>query len=174
MVPEMKYEVNKMVFESFDAMIEATFRIEDVLKEQGILTKNGNNKNNGQNNNNNKDKGKNTYWNKNKKVVNDRFLDSSKPKDQVFLHLASANQQSNRPRYQERPKGGKHNFTQLDESYEEIFTKLLAHNLVHPYDVAKFSIPEVKPWWWDENAYYKLHNGIGHDIDNCGRFKHVV
>ena len=43
MVLEMKYEVKKMVFESFDAMIETAFRIEDVLKEQGILTKNGNN-----------------------------------------------------------------------------------------------------------------------------------
>ena len=41
MVPEMKYEVTKMVFESFDTMIEATFRIEDVFKEKGILTKNG-------------------------------------------------------------------------------------------------------------------------------------
>ena len=39
MVPEMKYEVKKMVFESFDTMIEAAFRIEDVLREQGILTK---------------------------------------------------------------------------------------------------------------------------------------
>ena len=56
MVPEMKYEVKKMVFESFGTMIEVAFIIEDVLREQGILTKNGNNNNNGQNNNNNKDK----------------------------------------------------------------------------------------------------------------------
>lgn len=114
MVPEMKYKVKKMVFESFDTMIEATFIIEDVLREKGILTKNGNNNNNGQNNkNNNKDKGKNTYLNKKKQVVNDGVVDSSKRKDQVVLHLASANQQSNKPRYQERPKGEKHNFTQL-------------------------------------------------------------
>ena len=81
-----------MVFESFDTMVEAAFRIEDVLREQGILTKNGNNNNNSQNNNNNnKDKGKNTYWNKNKQVVNDGVVDSSKPKDQAILHLASVN-----------------------------------------------------------------------------------
>ena len=71
-------------------------------------------------------------------MVNDGVVDSSKPKDQVVLHLASANQQSNKPRYQERPKGEKCNFTQLDESYEEIFMKLLAHNLVCPYDATKF------------------------------------
>ena len=52
--------------------------------------------------------------------------------------------------------------------------KILAHNLVHPYDAAKFCIPEVKPWWWDEKAYCKLHNGIGHDIENYGRFRHIV
>lgn len=78
-------------------MIETASRIEDVLREQGILTKNGNNNNNGKKNNNNKDKGKNTYWNKNKKVVNDGVVDSSKPKVQVVLHLASTDQQSNKP-----------------------------------------------------------------------------
>ena len=98
-------------------MVEVTFRIEDVLREKGILTKNGNN-NNGQKNNNKKDKEKDTYWNKNKQVVNDGVMDSSKPKDQVVLHLASVNQQSNKPRYQERPKEEKHNFTQLGESYD--------------------------------------------------------
>ena len=89
----MKYEVKKMVFEFFYTMVEATFRTEDVLKEQGILTKNGNNNTHGHNNNkkNAKDKGRNTYWNKNKKVVDDGVVDSSKPKDQVVLHLASAN-----------------------------------------------------------------------------------
>ena len=81
MVPEMMYEVKKMVFESFDTMIEAAFRIEDVLRKQSILTKNGNNKNNGHNNNNNKDKGKNINQNKNKQVVNDGVVDSSNPKD---------------------------------------------------------------------------------------------
>ena len=50
---------------------------------------------------------------------------------------------------QERPKGEKLNFTRLGESYEEIFMKLLAHNLVCPYDSAKFPIPKVKPWWWE-------------------------
>ena len=175
MVFEIKYEVKKMVLESFDAMIETAFRIEDVLKEQGILTKNGNNNTHGQtNNNNNKDKRKNTYQKKNKQVVNDGVVDSSKPQDQVVLHLASANQQHNKPRYQERPKGEKPNFTQLGELYKEIFMKLLAHNHVHPYDATKFCIPKVKPWWWDEKAYCKLHNGIGHDIENCGRFKHVL
>ena len=39
MVPKMKYKVMKMVFESFDTMIEVAFRIEDVLREQVILTK---------------------------------------------------------------------------------------------------------------------------------------
>ena len=94
MVPKMKYKVKKMVFESFDAMIEIAFRIEDVLKEQGILTKNGNNNTHGHNNNNNnaKDKGKSTYWNKKKQVVNDGVVDSSNLKDQVVLHLARANQ----------------------------------------------------------------------------------
>ena len=144
MVPEMKYEVKKMVFESFDTMVEAIFRIEYVLREQGIMTKNGKNNKNGQNkNNNNKDKGKNTYSNKNKQVVNDGILESSKPKDEVVLYFSRANQQSNKPRYQERPKGEKRNFTQLGDSYEEIFMKLLFHNLVLPYDTVKSCIPVV-------------------------------
>ena len=134
-------------------MVEATFSIGDVLREQGILTKNGNNNNNGHNNNNNKDKGKNINWNKNKQVVNDGVVDSSMPKDQAVLHLASANQQSNKPRYQERPKGEKHNFTHLGESYEEIFMKLLSCNLVRPYDAPKFHISKVKLGWWDEKAH---------------------
>lgn len=46
-------------------MVETAFRIKDVLKEQGILAKHGNN-NNGQSNNN-KDKGNNSHWNRNKK-----------------------------------------------------------------------------------------------------------
>ena len=150
MVPNMKYKVKKMVFESLDTMVEATFRIEDIFREQCILTKNGNNKDNGQNNNNNKDKGKNTYWNKNKQVVNDGVVDSPKYKYQVVLHLASANQQSNKPRYQESPKGERHNFTKLGKSYEEILLKLIPHNLLHPYDhtydPVKFHILEVKPW----------------------------
>ena len=104
MVLEMKYEVKKMVFESFDTMIEDAFRIEDVLRDQDILTKNGNNNNNGQNKkNNNKDKGKNTYWNKKKQVVNDGVLDSSKPNNQAVLCLASDNQQGYKPRYQDAP-----------------------------------------------------------------------
>ena len=37
MILETWYEVKKMVFKSFDTMVETTFRIEDVLKEQGIL-----------------------------------------------------------------------------------------------------------------------------------------
>ena len=82
----MKYEVKKMVLESFDAMIETTFRIEDVLIKKGILTKNGNKKNKA------KDKGKNTYWNKNKQVVNDGVVYSSKHKVQVVINLACANQ----------------------------------------------------------------------------------
>ena len=41
MVLEIKYKFKKMVFESFDTMVEATFRIEDFLREQGILKKNG-------------------------------------------------------------------------------------------------------------------------------------
>ena len=45
---------------------------------------------------------------------------------------------------------------------------------MHPYDAAKFHIPKVKPWWWDEKAYWKLHNGIGHDFENSGRFKHII
>ena len=39
MVLEMKYEVKKMVFESFDTMVEVAFRIEDVLREKDILRK---------------------------------------------------------------------------------------------------------------------------------------
>ena len=86
MLLEMKYEVKKMVSESFDTMVEAIFRIEDVLRKQGILTKkNGNNNNNGQNNNNNKDKKKNTYWNKNKQVVNDGVVDSCKVPPRMFF-----------------------------------------------------------------------------------------
>lgn len=96
MIPKMWYEVKKIVFESFDMMVEKTFRIEDVLKEQGILAKHGNNNNNGQSNNN-KDKGKHSYWNRNKQVVNDGVLDSSKYNDQGVLHLVSANQQGSKP-----------------------------------------------------------------------------
>ena len=84
MAPDMKYKVKKMFFDSFHTMVEVAFRIVDVLREQGILTKNGNK--------NNKDKGKNINWNKNKQVVNDGVVDSSKLKDQAVLHLASANQ----------------------------------------------------------------------------------
>ena len=80
-------------------------------------------------------------------MVNDGVVDSSKPKDQYVLHLVSSNQQSNKPRYQERPKGEKHKFTQLGVSYEEIFMKILARNLVCPYDVTTFCILEVKTWW---------------------------
>ena len=80
MIPKIRYEFKKMVFESFDMMVETIFRIEDVLKEQGIFAKHGNNNNNGQNNKN-KDKWKNTYWNKYKKVVNDEVVDSSKLED---------------------------------------------------------------------------------------------
>ena len=94
-----------MVFESFDSMVETTFRIEDVLKEQGILTKHENNNNNGQNKKNHyKDKGKNSNWNRKKQVVDDRVVDPFKIDDQVVVHLASANQQENKPRYQDRPK----------------------------------------------------------------------
>ena len=106
MIPKMQYKVKKMVFQSFDSMVEITYRIEDVLKEQGILAKQGNNNNNGHNKNN-KDKGKKSYWNRKKQVVNDGFVDSSKPIDQVVLLLISANQKGNKPRYQDRPKGGK-------------------------------------------------------------------
>ena len=91
MILEMWSEVKKMVFESFDMMVETTFRIEDVLKEQRILTKHGNNNNNGQSNNN-KDKGKNSYQNINKQVVNDGVVNSSKSNDQGVPHLVSANQ----------------------------------------------------------------------------------
>ncbi|WP_044908791.1 hypothetical protein, partial [[Clostridium] innocuum] len=52
LVPELRYEVRKIPFNSFDTMVEVACRIEDVLKEQGILAKSTNN-NNGQNNNNN-------------------------------------------------------------------------------------------------------------------------
>ena len=78
-MPELRYEVRKMVFNSFDTMVEIACRIEDVLKEQGILAKQSNNNNGQNNNNNNKDK-KNSYWNKNKQVVNDRVVDSSQPR----------------------------------------------------------------------------------------------
>ena len=82
MVPKMKYKVKKMVFESFDTMVETAFRIEDVVREQGKLTKHGNKNNNGQNKNKkNKDKGKNSYWNNNKQVVNDGVLNSSQTND---------------------------------------------------------------------------------------------
>ena len=89
----MWYEVRKMVFYSFDTMVENACRIEDVWKEQEILTKHGNNNNNnsGQNKNNpNKDKGNNSHWNRKNHVVNDGVVDSSKPNDQVVFHLSSA------------------------------------------------------------------------------------
>lgn len=104
----MWYEVTKMVFNSFDTMVETTCRIEDVLSEQGILTRHRHN-----NNNANKDKGKNAHWNKNKQVVNDGVVDSSQPKDQVVLHLSSVvqamklnapHQHDSKPRYQDKPK----------------------------------------------------------------------
>ena len=123
-------------------MVEATFRVEDVLREQGFLTKHANN-NNSRQNNNNKDKGKNSYWNRNKQVVNDRVVDSSKPNDQVVLHLASANQQGNEPQYQDRPKW---ELSTFGESYEAILIKLIAHNLLHPLDHVKICIPKVEPY----------------------------
>ena len=106
MISKMWYEVKKMVFESFDMMVETTFRIKDILKEQGILAKHGNSKNNGQSNNN-EDKGKNSCWNRNKKVVNDGVVDSSKSNDQFVPHLVSANHQGSKSRYKARPKEGR-------------------------------------------------------------------
>ena len=105
-------------------MVETTFIIEDVLKEQGILAKHGNSNNNGQSNNN-KNKGKNSYWNRNKQVVNGGVLDSSKYNDQGVLHLVSANQQGSKPRYQDRPKGERNFFETFGESYEEILENII-------------------------------------------------
>lgn len=61
LVLEMRYEVRKMVFDSFDTMVDTACCIEDVLKEQGILTKQNNNNHSQNNNNNHKDKGKNLH-----------------------------------------------------------------------------------------------------------------
>ena len=56
----------------------------------------------------------------------------------------------------------------------DIFKTLLAHNLVQPQDPSKFRIPDPKPHWWDEKAFCVFHNGIGHDIENCFKLKHLV
>lgn len=173
-----------MIFNSFDNMVKTACRIEDVLKEQGILTRHGNNNNNGQNNNNsNKDKGKNVHWNKNKQVVNDGVLDSPQPKDQGVLHWSSTiqamklnapPQQESRPRYQEKPKKEKFQFSKLGDSYGDVFKILISNNLVHPQDPTKHYITHIKPHWWDEKDFYKFHNGIGHTIENCWKLKHII
>lgn len=184
MVPELQYEVKKMVFDSFDTMVETACRIEDVLREHGILTKHGNNNNNSQNNNNsNKDKGKNQYWNKNKQVVNDGVMDSSQHKDQHVLHLSStvqatklntSTQQKSKPSFQGKPKSERCQFTKLGERYGEILQKLIDSNLAHPLDVVHFRILDPKPWWWKEKEFCIFHNGIGHNVENCPRLKHLI
>lgn len=45
---------------------------------------------------------------------------------------------------------------------------------MHPFDPVNFCIPKVKPWWWDEKSYCKFHNGIGHNVENCGKLKHII
>ncbi len=80
-------------------------------------------------------------------MVNDGVVDSSKSNDQGVLHLVSANQQESKPRYQDRPKGERWDFATFGESYDKILTKLIAHNLVCPFDPTKLCIPEVKPWF---------------------------
>lgn len=181
LVPEMRYEIKKIVFTSFDTMIDTACRIEDVLKEQGILTRHNNNTNNGQHNN--KDKGKNNNWNKNKQVVNDGVVDSSQSRDQSVLNLTKVvqamklnapPQQESKPRYQESPKTQKWQFTKLGDSYEDILKTLIANNLAHPQDPAKFHIPDPKPHWWDDKAFCKFHNGPGHTVENCWKLKHIV
>ena len=171
----MWFEVRKMVLYSFDTMVETTCRTEDVLKGQGILTKYGrNNNNSGQNNNNpNKDKGKNSHWNRNKQVVNDGVVDSSKPNDQAILHLSSvvqamklnaSHQQENKPRYQGKPKKERRQFSKLGDSYEDVLKTLIANNLAHSQDLENHYIHDVKPHWWDEKAFCKFHNGTENDI----------
>lgn len=89
------------------------------------------------------------------------------------LQTSSA-QQENKPKYQWRPKIEKRQFTKLGDSYADIFKMLIAHNLAHPQDPTKHRIPDPKPHWWDEKAFCVFHNGIGHDIENCFKLKHLV
>ncbi len=51
---------------------------------------------------------------------------------------------------------------------------LIANNLAHPQDLAKHYIPDVKPHWQDEKAFGKFQNGIGHDIQNYWKLKHII
>ena len=108
-------------------------------------------------------------------MVNGGVVDSCKHNDQVVLHFSSAiqamklnpsNQQENRPRYQDRSKE-RHQFSNLGDSYEDVLKKVIINKLVHPQDPARNYIPDVKPHWWDEKAFCKFHNGIGHDIEKC-------
>ena len=66
MVLELRNEIEKWVFETFHNMVEKTFCIEDVLKNQGIIKHNSK-----KSNNNNGNKNRNTSYKGNKHVVND-------------------------------------------------------------------------------------------------------
>lgn len=51
---------------------------------------------------------------------------------------------------------------------------LIDKNLAQPQDPTKFCIPDIKPYWWNEKAYYIFHNGIRHDIEHCWKLKHLI
>lgn len=101
-------------------------------------------------------------------------MDSSKSNDQGVRQLVSVNQQGSKIRYQDRPKGEKQDFSTSSKFYNDILTKLIAYNLVHPFDPTKLCISEIKPWRWDVKAYCKFQNGIGYNVENCGKLKHII
>ena len=82
LVPESRNEIGKWVFETFHNMVETTFRIEDVLKNQGIIKHNNN-----KSNNNNGNKNRITYYKGNQHVVNDGVVDAPKSNDQAIYKL---------------------------------------------------------------------------------------
>ena len=66
LVPKLRNKIGKWVLETFHNMVEIAFRIEDVLKNQGIIKHNSN-----KNNKNNGNKNRIISYKGNQHVVND-------------------------------------------------------------------------------------------------------
>ena len=85
LVPKLRNEIGKWVFETFHNMVETTFRIENVLKNQGIIKHNSK-----KSNNNNGNKNRSTYYKGNQHVVNDGVVDAPNSNDRVVYKLSDS------------------------------------------------------------------------------------
>ena len=85
LVLELRNKIGKWVFDTFHTMVQTTFCIEDVLKNQGIIKHNSN-----KNNNNNGNKNRSTSYKWNQHVVNDGIVDAPKSDDQVVYKLSNS------------------------------------------------------------------------------------